>query len=128
LEQFLRVRVAAAAMQDLKLSVAELRERLKQGELCEVAGYEMSGRMAEELAAVRLTVRTGVVNSLHWMEIVRRADSQLSGTSLETVRSLRELGVAIEIDLLPGEPFWTAVEIVRNETLVQKTVQKLAEP
>ena len=52
--QFLRLRVAASLMEDRKETVGALRERSQGGETLEVAGYELSPALLEQLDALRL--------------------------------------------------------------------------
>ena len=128
LTQFLRLRVAATMMDEArKESAADLRKRLQSGESLEVAGYELSGRLAEQLAALRLAPDlTASLGKLEWLEIVRNTEASLSGAAQEIVATAIQAGVAITTGTVVGEPFWSSTEIVRVPQLVARTLDSLA--
>jgi len=78
LEGFLRAKVARSMFEGRRESVASLRARLAGGELVEVAGYELPGRLAEALAGVRL-----------------RAEHLAGLASLQLVCSQEQAGAAV---------------------------------
>ena len=128
LTQFLRLRVAASMMeQDNKETVSGLRQRLRDGEIIEVAGYEMSQRLADQLENVRLKDLLGAgLGDLHWAEIVREAQSPLPGEAERTLTQVRSAGIEPHVHLSAGEPFWTSTEIVRLPALTAHTVTQLS--
>jgi exosortase A-associated hydrolase 2 len=127
LDQFLRLRVAASLMhKDGKESIAGLRARLKSGESVEVAGYELGANLADQLDRVDLTAElTTHLGGITWFEIVRAADAGLSVPSAKIVAAARDRGLSIEPHTVAGEPFWSSVEIVRNDELVRRTADAL---
>jgi exosortase A-associated hydrolase 2 len=127
LDQFLRLRVAATMMQkDGKETIAGLRGRLKSGESVEVAGYEVTGRLAEQLDQVDLgKAMSANLGAVRWIEVVRSADAAPPTPAVAAVERARAGGMSVEIHTLPGEPFWSSVEIVRNPALVGDAVRAL---
>ncbi|MGH8179157.1 MAG: hydrolase 2, exosortase A system-associated [Steroidobacter sp.] len=127
LDQFLRLRVAATMMQkNGKDTIAGLRARLKNGETVEVAGYEVAGRLAEQLDRVHLpTVMSANLGAVQWIEVVRSADAAPPTPSLNAIEQARANGVTVGLQALEGEPFWSSVEIVRNPALVAETARTL---
>jgi exosortase A-associated hydrolase 2 len=128
LEQFLRLRVAASMMGggDSKETVAALRTRLKSGELLEVAGYEISGTLADQLDAAELQpFLKSHLGEVHWMEAVRSADTALSGPSTTAIDAARASGLAVTAHSVMGEPFWSATEIVCLDEMVARTADVL---
>jgi exosortase A-associated hydrolase 2 len=127
LKQFLRLRTSASLMVDRRESVAELRGRLRSGEVVEVAGYELTGRLAAELDAVvtpeRLLKQFGHVA---WMEVVRDVGAEQSVPVARLIEQTRSAGGQVDLRLFPGEPFWASTEIVRNRELIDAAVQFLA--
>lgn len=126
LTQFLRLRVAAAAMGGRRESVAQLRERLRMGESQEVAGYELSPRLAEQLASLRLDAElTVALGALHWLEVARAPGVTLPQASQSCIAAAREAGISVTAQTVAGEPFWASAEIVRIPELVQLTAELL---
>ena len=128
LEQFLRLRVAASMMGgDSKETVAALRSRLKSGELLEVAGYEISGTLADQLDAAELQRFIGAhLGAVHWMEAVRSADAELPVPSGKAIEAARAAGIETTSHPIAGEPFWSSTEIVCLDAMVARTADVLA--
>lgn len=126
--QFLRLRVAASMMEDRQETVGGLRERLRGGETLEVAGYELSPTLVTQIADARLAPGLGnTLGQVHWMEIVRGAEGALPAASQQAIEAARHKRCSVESLAIPGEPYWTATEIVCIPTLVERTVSALAE-
>lgn len=127
LSQFLRLRVAAALMEeDRAESVGELRSRLKRGEVIEVAGYELTGRLADQIESVRLGELLGSSHCpLDWMEVVREQGSGLPTPSTQTISQARSKGADITVHTTAGGAFWTSVEIVTVPELIDRSVSVL---
>lgn len=127
LEQFLRLRVAASMMGgDNKETVAALRGRLKAGELLEVAGYEISGALADQLDAAELPpFLRSHLGAVHWMEAVRSADTALPVPSGKAIDAARAAGLEVTPHSVMGEPFWSSTEIVCLDAMVAGTADVL---
>ena len=127
LRQFLRLRVAASLMEDdRRETVGELRSRLRDGQSLEVAGYQVSSRLADELDKVSLAPDLSHdIGDLHWIEIVRGGGHELSQTSSSIIDAAREKGIRVESATIRGEPFWSSTEIVRISPLIERTVDTL---
>jgi exosortase A-associated hydrolase 2 len=127
LTQFLRLRVAASMMEATRESVSGLRERLREGQCIEVAGYELAPTLAGDLEKLKLVDALDPrLGTLHWMELVRDPQGPLPAASEGCVRDGRSRGLEITVSTLTGEPFWESTEIVINEELVRSTVEVLA--
>jgi len=124
LGQFLRLRIAAALMDnDRKESQAELRGRLRNGEVIEVAGYGLSGQLASDLEMVSPPARLpGQFGSVTWMEVVREQGAEPTAAAIRLTEQTRTAGGAVELQQFPGEPFWGSNEIVHIGAMVQSTV------
>ena len=127
LDQLLRLRVAASMMeQDRKETTAGLRARLAAGESLEIAGYSLSSRLAAELDGVRLEQWLGEqLGTLDWIEVVRSADAPPPVPSVKATERARANGMKVTLTAVPGEPFWSSVEIVQIPALVERTVALL---
>ncbi|MGQ0834943.1 MAG: hydrolase 2, exosortase A system-associated [Gammaproteobacteria bacterium] len=126
LAQFLRLRVAASIGDDQRKTVNELREQLSAGQALEVAGYELTPRLAVQLEQVRLADVLGPqLGQLHWMDVVRRSESELSTSAREAISSAKSASVPVTACPVVGEPFWSSTEIVRVPALADRTVRAL---
>jgi exosortase A-associated hydrolase 2 len=127
--QFLRLRVAASLANDLRESVASLREQLATAGEVEVAGYRLSRRLVEELDRVRVPTsldhRLGAVD---WCEIVRTAGLDPPPATSALLRASEAAGVEVRAHAIAGEPFWATTEIVTNDELLSRTVAVFATP
>ena len=128
LEQFLRLRVAATMMDDdRKETVAQLRARVANGEIIEVAGYELTdalvsaieGARAESLLAIEPCV-------LDWLEVVRATDAPPSVIATKTIDSLRGRSFDVRLRCIAGESFWSSIEIATCRELVDESVSVLS--
>lgn len=127
LVQLLRLRVAASMMEPGRNETAGgLRQRLRDGETLEVAGYEIAPRLAEQLDGVRLGAALGKhLGAWHWMELVRDAQAALPAEADRSITQARANGLEPTVRTIAGEPFWTSTEIVRNAALTRETIDVL---
>jgi exosortase A-associated hydrolase 2 len=126
LTQFLRLRAAASAMAGGAETVAQLRQRLKDGEQLEIAGYDLSPRLAAQLGELRLAALvTPALGSLAWFEVVRADGAQLPEPSQQCIEAARQAGVAVAPRAVTGEAFWSSTEIVTIPALVALTADAL---
>lgn len=126
LDQFLRLRVAATAMNgNARESVTMLRDRLQGGEAIEVAGYRLSPRLAEQLSKVRLDESGLIGVRSHWMEVVSNMDAATPAATARAIESLRARGCEVEYRRTVGEPFWVTTEIATVPPLIDCAVDAL---
>jgi exosortase A-associated hydrolase 2 len=128
LDQFLRLRVAAQMMDaGNKESVADLRKRLHD-EAIEVAGYDLSPQLVAGIDTLRLADIDGPrLGQLHWLEILRAADTPMPVGSTRAIESLKNSGCNVATQAVICEPFWLSTEIVTSAALVDATVKAFCE-
>ena len=128
MDQFLRLRVAASMMeQDRKESTADLRAKFARGETVDVAGYCVGPQLAAQIDRVHLAEDLGDhLGQVHWIEVVRSAETPPPAPSTKAVDAARAAGLNITLCPIVGEPFWSSVEIVRIPALIERTVALLA--
>jgi exosortase A-associated hydrolase 2 len=126
LQQFLRLRVAAAMMEDRKETLQGLQEQLQRGATLEVAGYSLAAQLAAELTALsppaQLPTQLGAV---HWLEVVADATDGLAVPSQKLLAQWQAAGTSAQAAAFAGEPFWASTEIVGNAELLRATVNAL---
>jgi exosortase A-associated hydrolase 2 len=125
--QFLRLRVAASMMEAERESVSELRQTFRTGHYLEVAGYELSSKLAMELEGLKLADGLGAhLGVLHWMEVTRDVQGSIGGASETCLELARSRRLKTIVRTVTGDPFWASTEIVRIPELVESTVEVLA--
>jgi len=126
LQQFLRLRVAAAGMRgDAQETVESLRQRSAAGEILEVAGYELSPAMVLGLEALAVDALPAEAGDLHWFEFVREDGAAPPLPATRFVDRARTAGASASLESLAAEPFWVSTELVRLPRLAQLTAAAL---
>lgn len=128
LTQFLRLRVAASMMSSTgRESAEQLRALLRDGRILEVAGYEVTPALADQLETMILAAEIGsALGRVHWLELVRDVEGSVTPASQAAIDSVRGRGIDVRSATVLGEPFWSSTEIVRNDALIARTVQALS--
>ena len=127
LQQFLRLRLAAGMTDDRKESLAELRKRLQRNETLEVAGYDVSGRLAAGLAEMTPPdCLPAALGRITWLEVVRAPDAELPVPAARLIDKTRAEGMPVDVNSCVGEPFWASTEVVTNRDVVEASVSALS--
>lgn len=127
INQFLRVRALAGIGQTggqsgPKESAKDLRERLRGGEVLEIAGYALHPELAAAIEGLRLAeLAAGCPSPLAWMELAGEAGAAPSPAVAQALETVQGAGAAIEFDTLAGDPYWSIEETVVVEALVART-------
>jgi exosortase A-associated hydrolase 2 len=129
LQQFLRLRMASELSRGGgKGSTARLQEALDTGTTVEVAGYQLSPRIAgplsrsELLGAPLMEIRRRLV----WLEVTAREAGPLLPVSTSVVEAWRTAGFAVDSRTVPGPSFWQTVDIEEAPELTATTVDLLS--
>lgn len=126
LQQFLRLRIAAAMMEDRRETLADLKARLTAGQTVEVAGYGLSSRLAAGLEGVDPQAPWPAGwGRVEWIEVVREAAAALPEPTQRLLASARERGGQVEAHGVVGEPYWSATEVVVNSEVVSAALRHL---
>jgi exosortase A-associated hydrolase 2 len=127
IDQFLRLRTVSSIVDNQKsFDRKALWNELRSGNSLEIAGYELSSRMALGMAKARL-IDVLPDCPVHWMEIGNSRNRKLSTASENVIRHWREQGGKIETTSLQGEPFWRIAEAGINTDLQHNTTELFAE-
>jgi exosortase A-associated hydrolase 2 len=123
LQQLLRLRIAAgfSSEETERESTSEMRARWDAGESLEIAGYEVTGELAEAVDGLTL-VSLAASSSLpiDWFEI-SQSNPEPSATTARTVAAAQAAGATVELTVLSGEPFWALQEITVVPELLAAT-------
>jgi exosortase A-associated hydrolase 2 len=125
LDQFLRLRVAASMMADIKETVSGLKEIIALEKALEISGYTISEKLARDMEVLRLNeVSNQSLSELNWFQVLRDQDAQLPMPVRNVVDQLK-LKVKIQLDSIVGESFWASNEVNVHPGLIDKTVISL---
>jgi len=120
LSQFLRLRTSAGMLDKREAgeTMSALRERLKSGEALEIAGYNLSAKMAAEMDNAELTFGPPMARRVVWIEVSPSESPMLSPAARSRIDALRSRGVLIEERSVSGSGFWQSVEIEECPALI----------
>jgi exosortase A-associated hydrolase 2 len=121
-EQFLRLRIAAAAMDGRKESIAELKQQFSSGIVVDVAGYPLSPALAQQLPKLKLDAPSlSALGRIHWFEVLRSAEASIPVPTANFLKQLDAGNVEATLKTMIGEPYWASAEIVVLPELLAAT-------
>lgn len=152
LQQFLRLKVAAAALVAPAAAAASpgedgqttdasqaaaapglmeaLKASLARGETVTVAGYELPAAVAHGLAAATLAAPPAgphpIGLQVGWLEVQARPGATPSPALQRVAQAWRQAGCPVELEVVPGPAFWQSTEIETAPALVQRSAEVLA--
>jgi exosortase A-associated hydrolase 1/exosortase A-associated hydrolase 2 len=119
--QFLRLRMVAGGRGGGETTAA-LRERLREGETLEIAGYDLAPTLVsqlDEVDAELLTPQAGT--NVFWVEIATQGGNQVRPVSRHLLDSWRQKGLDAESLVVQGDPFWMTHETALAPELLEAT-------
>jgi hypothetical protein len=127
LTAFLRLQVAGDMLgaPGSRVTVADLRKRLADGETLEIAGYRLAPSLAQGMAAASLAKCRPAVDSVQWLEVVTEAGRGVSPASRAVLAEWEAAGLPVAVSCVPGAPFWASVETTESVPFVQATVEAM---
>jgi len=127
LQQFLRLRMARSVISGQGVaaeSVADLQRRLGAGESLEIAGYDLSPRMASAIQQRSLqSVASSNLPQVRWMDLTADSAAPLPAGTTATVEKWRELAIPVTASAVVGPPFWSLQEITVVPGLLSATTE-----
>lgn len=124
LTQFLRLKIATEMLSDGdKVDTQSLKTSLEAGESVEIAGYQLSSKLALGLRQAKMETLTPLVQRVVWREVVAQADRPVTPPSLRTVSRWQQAGLGVDAGTAVGEPFWITPEIAESSLLIKSTMQ-----
>lgn len=124
--QFLRLRMAAGLSNGGSETVAQLKERLLQEELLEVAGYTVSSSLFSAIESLSLAeLAPPVETRVRILEVVNEVGKPVLPVTAKLVEALQEKDIDCRADTTTGDPFWMTQELGFAPELIQKTTDQL---
>ena len=101
-------------------STTALRAALAAGEMLEIGGYEITGALAGDLAALDLRALAPTI-PVHWFDMVADAERPLPPAAARTIDAWRAEGVTLTAAAVAGPAFWSTQEISESGALLDAT-------
>lgn len=122
LNQFLRLRLAADMLQAGEHDGMDaLRQRLAQDETLEIAGYELTARLAQEIAAADAGMLTPPCR-VDWFELAAAPDRPLPPAASRLATIWRARGARVHLKMVEGPQFWTMPEVTEAPALLDASL------
>ena len=124
LTQFYRVQIANAMLNNSNESgggTKAIRQLLAQGEVVEIAGYEISPKLSATIDALNAHNFLPKNISLHWFEIQTEIDDHLSPAKQKIVNFWKANQSQIQLHKFSGAEFWATQEVSTNADLIGLT-------
>jgi len=127
IDQFMRYGVASSLMEAKSGQTTDvLKQRLRQGNTLEIAGYPLTAALWSELQKVRLSENLGpLLGRLQIIEVGRGSGDIPSSPSQHIKTAAVARGLPTKVLRLSGEPYWASAEIVVNAELCRATVETI---
>ena len=129
INQYLRLRIASQMVRDGERETTEsIRGALSQGVAVEIAGYPLTGRLADAVADRRLADWTGALapRQIHWIEVVAKPDQPLALPSRKLIDGLQAAGAVVHHATVACPMVWQLQERSDTQPLLQATLDVLA--
>ncbi|MCX2865002.1 hydrolase 2, exosortase A system-associated [Paucibacter sp. PLA-PC-4] len=130
LQQFLRLKLAAGLMDgDNKGLMTALRQSLAAGETVEIAGYRLSGALAQGLEAATMLPPTWCDGAprLAWLELSGQLGAELTPVASQTLARWQQAGYRIDARCVLGPAFWQTSEIEIAPQLIEAATAMLGQ-
>ena len=130
LKQYFRLRIASQMVNDAQREQTDqIRARLAGGEILEVAGYPLTGVLADGLAAQRLSGQSlPPATNVAWLEVVARAEQPIAPAAQRVVAALRAAGMHVRTTTVVCPMIWQLHQRVSAPELLRATLGLLQQP
>lgn len=129
LQQFLRLKVAGDLVSGQSKGVMDtLRRQLADGGALEIAGYSLSGGLANglERSVLEPPANAAPGSRVEWIELSTRNEANLSPVAQKTVAQWQSGGFSSRARVVNGPAFWQTTEIEDAPDLIAATLEALS--
>ncbi len=126
LTQFLRLRVAAemASGNTSRVTTQMLREKLLQGEILEIGGYDLNPALTHALDHVNVADAPPLPLPIQWFELQGPQGLPAPATQ-RILESWQTRGARVTFHSFAGEPFWQTQEITDCPDLIARSTEQM---
>lgn len=123
LNQFLRLGLAAEVigMTGAGGGTQSLRNRIENGEMIEIGGYELSPVLVASIDALDIASLRVDAASVDWFDIIPEGATSLPPGRRNSVQSWIDGNRDARLHTIPGPSFWSTVEVTECERLISET-------
>jgi exosortase A-associated hydrolase 2 len=129
LNQFLRLRMANEMLADgsaKTTGTSMLRDSLANGQVLEVAGYELVSSLTDAIDSLRVAELAVGKSIVHWFEIVAEPGRPMAPAGTNAINQWKRNGIDPHVHLVPCPPFWATQEIAECPELISATLAAIA--
>ncbi len=126
-QQFARLKMAGNLASGQPKGVTEqLRRRLADGQILEIAGYTVSPALAFGLESAELLPPPTRTGRIAWFELSIREGATISPSSEKYLDQWHKAGFSLESCIVRGPSFWQTTEIEDVKELILATMKSLS--
>ena len=128
--QFFRLKLANDILNDNKEqrdSTQSIRQQLNNGEIVEIAGYEISSKLSAIIDSLNAIDYLPLNTSVHWFEIQRDIHAALAPAKQKIIDFWQQHQVAVFLEQIPSVDFWMTQEIYVCDELLERTTALLTQ-
>lgn len=129
LTQFFRLRLANEMISGNRSAsggTKAIRQSLMQGEIVEIAGYEIAAQLAHGIDALDATAWHFPECRIDWLELVNVPDSELPPARMRVAELWKNQGQELALTKIASLEFWASQEISISAELIAATTQIFA--
>lgn len=129
LTQFFRLRLAGEMMAGVNSpsgGTNAIRQALSQGEIVEIAGYEISAQLTHGIEALDAAFWQFPKCRMGWLETFSSSDSEFAPARMRIAELWKNQGPDFTLKKVIGPEFWASQEIGINTKLIAYTAQLFA--
>lgn len=126
LTQFFRLKLANEILNgsdEQSGGTLAIRQQLNDGEIVEIAGYEISSKLSTGIDGLNATDFTPLKLPVHWLEIQDDANAALPPAKQKIIDYWQQGQVDIHLEQVSGPDFWMTQEISVCDELVACTTR-----
>jgi exosortase A-associated hydrolase 2 len=130
LTQFFRLKLASDIFNEnngQRGGTQTIRQQLNDGEIVEIAGYEISSKLSNSIDRLNATDFLPLEIPVFWFEIQDDAHAVLPPAKQKALDYWRQHHVNIHLNQVSGPDFWITQEIAVCDELVERTTELLAQ-
>lgn len=120
--QFMRLRLANSMMTgEGKETVSDLKQRLEKEGLLEIAGYQLSAPLFQQVNAIKAKAfELSSVTQVLWTDVATTI-KPLAAPAQTLVDQWQSVGINVDVKQVEGAQFWNTQEISRADQLLEIT-------
>ena len=126
IHQFFRLASASRLMGKDGESVTEIREKISQGQMVEIAGYQLNPDLVKAIENIKMEDLYPPEGSrIIWKEISLNDPADIGPASRKVIDLFEQKDCRIDVEPITGNTFWNSVEISTLPDLIASTTNSM---